>query len=164
MTGRFTAVIRPVAEPITGREELGDLSRPEQALAQFYRALNGRDLVLLADNWEQSDEVAMDNPIGGIARGWDAIRAIYARLFAGPARLCVEFHDYTIHGSDSIFYAVGRERGRFERGAIAIDLAIRTTRIFARANGRWRQVHHHGSIEDPVLLGAYQHAVAPAAP
>ncbi len=163
MTGRFTTVSRPVAEPITGREELGDLSRPEQALAQFYRALNSRDLVLLADNWEQSDEVAMDNPVGGIARGWDAIRAIYARLFAGSARLSVEFHDYTIHGSDSIFYAVGRERGRFERGPASLDLVIRTTRIFTCANGRWRQVHHHGSIEDPVLLGAYQQAVSPAA-
>jgi ketosteroid isomerase-like protein len=163
MTGRFTVVVRPVTEPITGREELGDLSRPEQALAQFYRALNGRDLVLLADNWEQSDEVVMDNPVGGVARGWEAIRAVYARLFAGSARLSVEFHDYTIHGSDSIFYAVGRERGRFERRPIALDLVIRTTRIFCRTNGRWRQVHHHGSIEDPALLGAYQQAVSPAA-
>jgi len=156
MTGRFS-------ESITGLEELGDLSRPEQALAQFYRALNGRDLVLLADNWEQSDEVVMDNPVGGVARGWEAIRAVYARLFAGSARLSVEFHDYTIHGSDSIFYAVGRERGRFERRPIALDLVIRTTRIFCRTNGRWRQVHHHGSIEDPALLGAYQQAVSPAA-
>jgi hypothetical protein len=25
---------------------------------------------------------------------------------------------------------------------------------------RWRQIHHHGSIEDPALLGAYRDAVA----
>jgi SnoaL-like protein len=54
---------------------------------------------------------------------------------------------------------VGRERGRFERGPVGLDLAIRTTRIFRRAGGRWRQVHHHGSIEDPTLLGAYRQAV-----
>ncbi|MDQ2802483.1 MAG: nuclear transport factor 2 family protein, partial [Pseudomonadota bacterium] len=41
-----------------------------------------------------------------------------------------------------------------------IDLAIRTTRLFRRAGGRWRQVHHHGSIDDPALLVAYRTAVA----
>jgi len=102
---------QPIQTPITGREELGDLSRPEQALAQFYRGLNGRDLALLAENWEPSDDAAMDNPLGGIARGWPAIRALYERLFASDGRLSVEFHDYTIHESDSLFYAVGRERG-----------------------------------------------------
>jgi ketosteroid isomerase-like protein len=41
-----------------------------------------------------------------------------------------------------------------------LDLAIRTTRIFRRdGSGRWRQVHHHGSIEDAKLLAAYQAAV-----
>jgi hypothetical protein len=46
------STIHPVQEPITGREEPGDLSRPEQALAQFYRAFNGRDLALAEANWD----------------------------------------------------------------------------------------------------------------
>lgn len=156
MTERLT----DSAPPITGREDLGDLSRPEQALAQFYRGLNARDLGLLAENWEQSNDAVMDNPLGGIKRGWPAIREVYERIFRGPARLRVEFHDYTLHVSDTLFYAVGRERGRFESGPVALDLAIRTTRVFRRAGRGWRQVHHHGSIEDPALLGAYQRAVA----
>jgi hypothetical protein len=32
----------PIAQPVTGREALGDLSEPLQALAQFYKALNAR--------------------------------------------------------------------------------------------------------------------------
>jgi ketosteroid isomerase-like protein len=160
MSEWLTPTPRPIAEAITGREELGELSRPEQVVAQFYRAFNGRDLAGLAASWEPSEEAVMDNPVGGIARGWEAIRAIYERLFAGDARLYVEFHDDTIHGSASMFYAVGRERGRFERGPVALDLAIRTTRVFRRVNGTWRQIHHHGSIEDPALLGAYRDAVA----
>ena len=36
--------MKPIQEPITGNEELGDLSQPPQALAQFYRAFNTRDL------------------------------------------------------------------------------------------------------------------------
>ncbi len=147
--------------PITGKEGLGDLSRPEQALAQFYRGLNSRDLALMAQNWEQSNEAAVDNPLGGIMRGWEEIRAVYERIFHGSARLYVEFHDYSLHVSDALFSAVGRERGRFDNGPIGLDLAIRTTRIFRRVGAGWRQVHHHGSIEDTVMLDAYRRAVAP---
>ncbi|HTV37062.1 MAG TPA: nuclear transport factor 2 family protein [Xanthobacteraceae bacterium] len=87
------------------------------------------------------------------------MRSVYERIFTGPARVEVEFHDYTLHVIGDVFYAVGRERGTFEKGRQKFGLAIRTSRIFRRAGGRWRQVHHHGSIDDPQLLGVYQQAV-----
>ncbi len=31
--------------------------------------------------------------------------------------------------------------------------------IFRMIDGRWQQVHHHGSIEDPDLLDKYQKAI-----
>jgi ketosteroid isomerase-like protein len=149
----------PVQQPITGGEQ-ADPATPLGALAEFYRAFNSRDLALMERNWEQSTEAAMDNPLGGIRRGWPEIRAVYTRIFDGPARVQVEFHDYTLHVAGDVFWAVGRERGRFERDGKALDLAIRTSRLFRRdAAGRWRQVHHHGSIEDPQLLADYQQAV-----
>jgi ketosteroid isomerase-like protein len=148
-----------IATPITGRENLGKLEDPIQALAQFYRALNTRDLALMGENWEDSADVAMDNPLGGIKRGWPEIRSVYERIFSGSARVQVEFYDYTLHVIAGVFYAVGRERGTFEKDGRKLDLAVRTTRIFRRDGARWRQVHHHGSIDDPQLLGAYQQAV-----
>jgi SnoaL-like domain len=150
---------QPIQVPITGREAAGDLRDPVQALAQFYRAFNSRDLALMAENWEESDSVAMDNPLGGIMRGWPQIRSVYERIFQSKARVQVEFYDYTLHVVDDVFYAVGRERGTFEAAATKLDLAIRTSRIFRRVGDRWRQVHHHGSIDDPQLLAAYQQAV-----
>jgi len=145
--------------PITGDEDPGDRSRPSQALAEFYKAFNTRDLALMAENWDTSDEAVMDNPVGGITRGWGNIRAVYERIFQSPARVYVEFYDYTLHLGDSVFYAIGRERGRFETARGALELAIRTTRIFRGVEGRWRQVHHHGSVDDPALLETYQRAV-----
>ena len=145
--------------PITGREPLGALHEPVQALAQFYRAFNDRDLAMMEENWDSSDTAAMDNPLGGIKRGWPEIRSVYERVFQGAGRVRVEFHDYTIHVIGDVFYAVGRERGTLERDDVRLDLAIRTSRIFRRGDGRWRQVHHHGSIDDPRLLAAYQEAV-----
>ncbi|WP_373033845.1 nuclear transport factor 2 family protein, partial [Sulfurovum sp.] len=110
-------------------------------------------------NWAQSDDIAMDNPLGGIKRGWAEIHQVYARIFDGPAVVYVEYFDYTIHETAEMFYAVGRERGHFRLDGEEIALAIRTSRIFRRIDGRWRQVHHHGSIEDPQLLDRYQTAV-----
>ncbi len=141
---------------ITGAETPTDPSRPLFALQQFYRAFNGRDLMGMAHNWAQCASIAMDNPLGGIKRGWLEIGDVYARLFNGPARVYVEFHDYTLHETQDMFYAVGRERGALALGDDQIDLHIRTSRIFHKLEGRWRQVHHHGSIDDPALLQRYQ--------
>ena len=146
--------------PITGTEDQGDLLEPYQALVQFYDAFNNGNIVLMSQNWHQSDEISMDNPLGGIKRGWHETKAVYESIFSGAARVYVEFYDYTIHETSETFYAVGRERGCFKIGDAEIKLAIRTSRIFRRVDGIWKQVHHHGSIEDPSLLARYQAAVA----
>lgn len=151
--------MQAIQTPITGKEIQGDLTQPYQALIQFYRAFNGRNIDIMSQNWDQSAEIAMDNPLGGIKRGWDEIRSVYDRIFSGSAKVYVEFYDYTIHITSEMFYAVGRERGTLERGETKVELAIRTSRIFRRVAGDWKQVHHHGSIDEPELLARYQAAV-----
>ncbi len=66
--------MRPEQTPITGKEPSDGLPGALQALVQFYDAFNSRDLEKMSLNWAQSDEIAMDNPLGGIKRGWDEIR------------------------------------------------------------------------------------------
>lgn len=132
---------------------------PLEALNEFYRAFNARDKEGVANCWADLPGVAMSNPVGGIARGRDEVAAVYARLFDGPVEVFVEFHDYEILMAAESFCAVGRECGRVRRGDVEIELAIRTSRLFWLEDGRWRQVHHHGSIESPDLLEHYQRAV-----
>lgn len=153
--------MQPIEQAISGaRYRPGQaITSPEAALEQFYAAFNGRDLALMAENWAQTDEIALDNPLGGIRRGWADIRPLYERVFSGPAVVYVAFHDYTLHVAHDLFYAVGRERGHFRSGDTELALAIRTSRVFRQFEGRWKQVHHHGSIEDPALLARYQAAV-----
>jgi ketosteroid isomerase-like protein len=145
--------------PITGSEDKQGLAEPIKTLSDFYAAFNNRDLGKMANNWAQTDEIAMDNPVGGIKRGWEEIKAVYERIFNGKAKVYVEFYDYTIHERGEMFYAVGRERGEFRIGETVVDLTIRTSRVFQLMNGQWRQVHHHGSIDEPELLARYQQAV-----
>ncbi len=146
----------PVQEPITGKEDKQEETSPYQALVRFYRAFNAGDLEMMSEVWAQAEEIAMDNPVGGIKRGWSEIKEVYRRIFSGPAVVYVEYYDYTIHERPETFFTVGRERGAIRIGAEVIPLAIRTSRIFRKIDGRWRQVHHHGSIDDPGLLGRYQ--------
>lgn len=147
----------PTSARITGME-CAETSSPLGALSQFYQAFNLRDLELMRKNWHPQ-ECVLDNPLGGILRGWDEIEPLYQRLFEGTARVKVVFHDYTVHQGGDLFCAAGRERGTFEKNGQKLDLAIRTTRIYRLVDGVWRQIHHHGSIEDPVLLARYQTAV-----
>ncbi|MFQ5431853.1 MAG: YybH family protein [Nitrospinota bacterium] len=154
--------MKPEQKPITGKENREGLFGPLMALVEFYAAFNGRDINKMARNWAGTDEVVMDNPLGGIKRGWQDIKEVYEKIFNGPAEVYVEFHDYTLHESGDMFFAAGRERGVFRRGETSVDLKVRTSRIFKLIDGRWRQVHHHGSIEDPGLLKEYQTAVTGA--
>ncbi len=51
---------------ITGTETRADDGSPLDALIDFYRSFNARDLNGLAANWADGDAPSMDNPIGGI--------------------------------------------------------------------------------------------------
>ena len=106
----------------------------------------------------------MDHPIAQrVAQtcGRDEIRELYRRIFAGPAQVWVELHGLVEYFTTGTVVFAGRERGEFVRDGQTVPLAIRTTRIFQYfgPESGWRQVHHHGSIDDPEALACYQRAV-----
>jgi hypothetical protein len=63
-----------------------------------------------------------------------------------------------------VLWVVGRERGQLTANATTVELAIRTSRLFRRVGSPWRQIHHHGSIEDPDMLARYQTVVRARSP
>ncbi|WP_294954526.1 nuclear transport factor 2 family protein [Sulfurovum sp.] len=151
--------MKTIQKAITGNENFNDLKNPIQVLAQFYSAFNNQDFELMSQNWLQNEDIAMDNPLGGIKRGWDEIKSVYSRIFNGKAKVYVEFYDYTIVNLDGGFCAIGRERGYVQINEQNLELAIRTSRVFKLINRKYKQVHHHGSIETPQLLKEYQELV-----
>ncbi len=144
---------------INGNEKTANAKTAIGALTEFYKAFNSGDIKLMKENWLNGDEAAMSNPLGGIKRGWNDIYTIYQSIFDGPADVYVEYYDYTVFEGRGYFQAIGKERGYFQRGDIRINLNIRTSRLFVMHDDRYRQLHHHGSIDDPKLLRNYQHAV-----
>jgi hypothetical protein len=140
---------------ITGDEDHVDPRIPEGALAEFYRAFNSRDLALMEQNWA-GDEAVLYHELGGVRYGWTEIRELYEQtLLASPAGVLMTFHDYRIDRFSDTFFAVGLERGLLRTQADVLEFRIRASRVFGWRGGRWRQIHHHGSIEEPELLANY---------
>jgi hypothetical protein len=150
------------------RLRLDEATRPDRqgavaALESFYYALTRRDLRALASVWSQDALAQLNNPLGGILRSGPAVTELYRRVFAGNVNLCVTFVDAATYWWDDAVVFAGREVGRYHdpHGAI-VPLTIRTTRVFGydHGQGRWLQLHHHGSIDNPEELAAYQESVA----
>jgi len=147
------------------RDRLEDAADPGRvgalaALESFYFAFNHRDLDVFRRVWTADPLAQLNNPLGGILRGGDAITALYDKVFHGPARVTVTLGDIVEYDGEGHAVFAGRETGEYRVGdAPAVPLSIRTTRFFAYEAGRWVQVHHHGSIDDADALAAYQAAL-----
>ncbi len=144
---------------VTGKENTTQDSRLNAIIA-FYRAFRLRDLAGIENVWAQSEQVVMANPLGGIKIGWPEIRAVYQRIFEGSTRVEIAFQDYNIISLEEMFVVTGRETGRACKGLHQIDLKVRTSRVFQWIGGQWKQVTHHGSIDDPEMLKSYQALVS----
>lgn len=127
----------------------------------FYYAFNHRDFAVFAKIWAEHGLIQLNNPLGGILRGYGPIADLYGRVFTGPASVWVELSDIVeFQGGNMVVFA-GRETGEFARDGACLPLAIRTSRIvqWLGSDIGWKQTHHHGSIDNPELLAAYQAAV-----
>ena len=131
------------------------------ALETFYTAFNGRTLSLFRQVWLNDPLIQLNNPVGGIIRGAEPISALYARIFEGQVHVYVELTDIVEYATPQMVIFAGRERGTYERDGNTFPLDIRTSRIFLYApdHGGWRQIHHHGSIDQPERLAHYQQIV-----
>jgi len=166
MTAAPIATFHPTTYGRNARNRRAAALTPEAesaraALETFYFAFNHKDLAVHDAVWAPDALVQLNNPLGGVLRGVEPIRELYRGVFEGPADVWVELHDIVEYLTQEAAIFAGRERGAFTRDGVTVPLAIRTTRVFRYLGPElgWRQIHHHGSIDDPSLLERYQRAV-----
>lgn len=130
-------------------------------LESFYFAFNQRDMEVFAQVWANHELIQLNNPLGGILRGYEPIANLYQGIFTGSAKVWVELADIVEYQSDAMVVFAGREKGEFTKGSNTVSLSIRTSRVvqWLGSNAGWKQTHHHGSIDEPHLLEKYQQAV-----
>lgn len=131
---------------INGREKT-PLSPEHQALSNYYHALNNGDIVKMKENWSTEMPVVFTSPLGGIIRSYTDVMASHAELFNSPIVIDVEYYDIEINYFDNGFSSVGRERGTMRINGESINVGFRTSRLFVKEKGEYKQVHHHGSFE-----------------
>ena len=68
-------------------------------------------------------------PVNRIDQAREAVAALYARLFTGPAAVRVELIDITEFQTADMAVFAGRETGEFSHGEIRLPLAVRTSRV-----------------------------------
>jgi hypothetical protein len=131
------------------------------AIESFYHAYNSKSVEAIAQLIPPDESCTVYNPVGRTAHGHNGVVALYRSILRGPASVWVELTDVTEYGSPDDLLFVGREHGEFSRDGVTAPLSIRTTRLFHYygAEYGWRQVHHHGSIDDAEQLAAYQRAL-----
>jgi len=130
-------------------------------LESLYYAFNQRDMDVFTQVWANHDLIQLNNPLGGILRGYEPIANLYRGIFSGSASVWVELSDIVEYQSDDMVVFAGREHGEFTKDEITVSLSIRTSRIIQwfGSDVGWKQTHHHGSIDDPKLLAEYKQAV-----
>jgi len=151
---------RDAANRIDGIHEPG-IKGARILLESFYFAFNNRNLEVLSKVWADHELIQLNNPLGGILRGYEAIAALYGQVFTEPASVWVELNDIVEFQTEDMIVFAGRETGEFTKNNQTLPLSIRTSRViqwFGSETG-WKQVHHHGSIDDSRHLEAYQQAV-----
>ncbi len=131
----------PGAEGDGAPTEPADLDAVAAANEAFYAAFESRDLDAMSEVWEHSERVSIVHPGWPILRGWASVSASWFALFDGPQRLQFILTDTTVHVIGDVAWVTGDENLIQRSGTEAVA----ATNVFARHEGRWLLVHHHGS-------------------
>jgi pyrroloquinoline quinone (PQQ) biosynthesis protein C len=132
---------------IINGKETGSLSPEHRILSEYYNALNTANIAKMKNNWSKDATAAFTSPLGGITRSHHNIIASHNELFNSPIDIEVEYYDIEISTLANGFSAVGRERGTITINGETIPVGFRTSRLFVKENGEYKQLHHHGSFE-----------------
>jgi len=141
-------------------KEMSQLSPEYKALSEYYNALNNANITKMKNNWSRDTRAAFTSPLGGITRAFENIISSHDALFNSKIDIDVEYYDIEITNLENGFSAVGRERGTMSIDGVIMDVGFRTSRLFIKEDGAFKQLHHHGSFENVETQTAIMQAIA----
>jgi len=108
---------------------------------EFYDAHEARDLERMAAVWEVSDRVVCIHPGWPIMRTYAHVVESWRRILSGPGRLQFILSNTAVSIDGDIAWVTVEEN--LLGGPTPVVVAA--TNMFARIDGTWRLVVHHGS-------------------
>lgn len=129
----------PTSAP--GRPPEGDAEAVSAVNRAFYEAFEQRDFGAMADLWEHSERVVCTHPGWGSLQGWPAVGASFFALFQGKGTMqFILTRERVEVAGDVAWVSVDENLLGDQAGATVAAL-----NLFARRDGAWRVVGHHGS-------------------
>ncbi len=125
-----------------------------EASAQFYAGLNRMiegDLSVLEGIWSHDATVTAMHPVDGREVGWEAVRNSFVPFTESASNGSVELRDQLIRVLGDVAYEVGIETGHFTLAGRPITVGHRVTNIYRREDGRWKMIHHHTDVSQPMV-------------
>ena len=125
-----------------------------KASEQFYAALNrmaNGDAGPMADIWSHSATVTAMHPVGGRDIGWERIRDTFQQVGQAASDGRFRLDDQMIRVEGDVAYEMGSERGEFKLAGKHVNADHRVTNIYHREGGKWKLIHHHTDISQPML-------------
>ncbi|MFC1706468.1 nuclear transport factor 2 family protein, partial [Planctomycetota bacterium] len=141
----------PVPTPVLPAEAVhrtGRAKKPRVSVLDvnksFYRALESRDIGVIARIWANDGSVRCTQPNGVLLRGWEEVRRGFEQIFSSDRPHKIELTQVYAEESDSLAYVSLVER-------VAMPQASRprrehsSTNVFRNEGGRWFMVNHHST-------------------
>lgn len=110
----------------------------------FYDAHESRDIDAMSSLWERSNRAVCVHPGWPILRGWDVVIESWRRIFSGPGRTQFILTNVEVSVEGDAAW-VTLEENLVDTQAMGSGGAVAATNIFARTDGGWLLVAHHGS-------------------
>lgn len=107
----------------------------------FYDAHERRDIDAMIDVWDHDDRAVCVHPGWPILRSWPPIEQSWRQIFAGPGRNQFILTNQALAIDGDLAWVTVDEN--LVQGAVTGTVAA--TNLFARIDGVWRLVVHHGS-------------------
>ena len=107
----------------------------------FYDAHERRDLDAMRAVWEHSDRSSCIHPGWPILRTWANVEASWRRILEGPGRNQFILTNESVAVEGDVAWVTVDENLVDVSGAGTVA----ATNLFAKTDGRWRLVLHHGS-------------------
>ncbi len=107
----------------------------------FYDAHEQRDLAAMAAVWEHSDRTVCVHPGWPILRTWPPIEQSWRQIFGGPGR------NQFILTNEAVAIDGDTAWVTLDENLVAGGMTgtVAATNVFARIDGAWKLVVHHGS-------------------
>lgn len=136
------ASVAPIEAPLDAPRDVLVANR------RFYEAFEARNMDAMSDLWERSDRSTCTHPGWATLRGWGPIAASFFALFQGPRQMQFVLTEERAHVVGDLAWVSVDENLLGDQGGATIA----ALNIFARIDGSWRVVCHHGSVVNHAIV------------